>query len=88
MGHHSEEIDNEAGLQGGQPVELPLQPIILQDEGDQQEQIAADNVENMPRELELDQIEQIRQESIELRVNPAGMQKAIIALHTTYSKVR
>ena len=57
MGHHSGELDPEAG---GQPVELPLQPIILQDDGDQQEQIAADNVENLPRELELDQIEQIR----------------------------
>ena len=71
MGHHSDEADPERGLQ-------PIEPIILQDVADgaadaQHEQIAADNVVLPPNELELDQIEQVRRESIELRVNPLGM---------------
>jgi len=95
---HSEDVDAERGLRDRQPVELPLQPIILQDGADvsvedlhPHGQSAVDNSAAAaalpPNEFELDSIEQVRRESIDLRVNPIGMKKALFTLHTTYQKL-
>ena len=48
----------------------------------------ADNTGRAGSADEMDIVEQLRSESIDLRINPVGMRRVIFRLRTDYGKVR
>ena len=91
----SGEADNGGDLEGQQNRDSAVMPInqngvSVANDADQFE-LAADNTGRIGGgggADEMDIVEQLRSESIDLRINPVGMRRVIFKLKTDYGKVR